>query len=330
MMLDTPDLNHLFCRFISGGESNKSLFNVSRLQLAIANCGLYSSSCAPKMLLDCVNAFINAEDEIKRSNKITLESISRVNSIIQRKNGIAPIRYKGIKVVDDSGDTLRISGLSESEIRYSLQELLEDINHRSEFNVERAIYLYCKMLEIHPFCDGNGRLSRVLFNTLVVTSDLSYLNIALYQYHADISEISEETINRVSDESSVDLNRIFWKKYFDWNAKVTQSCKELISTANSNILNKLFLTHFSASEILIIKHLWNYPVLTLKKASELLKSTPHETFNTLTRLESLGIITSKPFGKDNPVLLYVCNEVINALLKMDRALLQTTPRENVI
>ena len=62
-------------------------------------------------------------------------------------------------------------GASAEDTPYEMAELLEDIadNSITASNViKAAAYLHCKMENIHPFSDGNGRTGRLLINHLLM------------------------------------------------------------------------------------------------------------------------------------------------------------------
>ncbi len=62
-------------------------------------------------------------------------------------------------------------GASAEDTPFEMQELLDDMQdiHITPANVVKAAaYLHCKMENIHPFSDGNGRTGRLLINYLLM------------------------------------------------------------------------------------------------------------------------------------------------------------------
>lgn len=65
-------------------------------------------------------------------------------------------------------------GASAEDTAIEMQELLEDINNTqiNEKNIlKAAAFLHCKMENIHPFADGNGRTGRLLVNYFLMINN---------------------------------------------------------------------------------------------------------------------------------------------------------------
>ena len=62
-------------------------------------------------------------------------------------------------------------GASAEDTPYEMAELIDDM-HSTDINssnvIKAAAYFHCKMENIHPFSDGNGRTGRLLVNQLLI------------------------------------------------------------------------------------------------------------------------------------------------------------------
>ena len=62
-------------------------------------------------------------------------------------------------------------GASAEDTPYEMAELIDDM-HSTDINssnvIKAAAYFHCKMENIHPFSDGNGRTGRLLVNHLLI------------------------------------------------------------------------------------------------------------------------------------------------------------------
>ena len=66
-------------------------------------------------------------------------------------------------------------GASAEDTPYEMDELLEDMrntNINSSNVIKAAAYFHCKMENIHPFSDGNGRTGRLLVNHLLMNHNV--------------------------------------------------------------------------------------------------------------------------------------------------------------
>ena len=62
-------------------------------------------------------------------------------------------------------------GASAEDTPYEMAELIDDM-HSTDINssnvIKAAAYFHCKMENMHPFSDGNGRTGRLLVNHLLI------------------------------------------------------------------------------------------------------------------------------------------------------------------
>ena len=64
-----------------------------------------------------------------------------------------------------------------SEVPKLMDELVEDIRKTKRDHIEMAALLHHRLVEIHPFIDGNGRVARLLTNLFLMSQ--SYPPIVL-------------------------------------------------------------------------------------------------------------------------------------------------------
>lgn len=115
-------------------------------------------------------AFEFLESIVNKTTKISEDVIKNIHKIIL--TGIEDEyagKYRDVNV--------RILGAVKSPPRFEkvpdkMMEFIENINKNLEhFNViELAAFLHYKLVEIHPFIDGNGRTSRLLMNLFLMNN----------------------------------------------------------------------------------------------------------------------------------------------------------------
>lgn len=110
-------------------------------------------------------AYEKIEDFAKGQSKINLLLILEIHEIVT----------KGI--LEDSGrlrtQNVRIAGMKKSPPDFSkipklMDELFNEVAKMRTHQVVLAAYLHHKLVEIHPFSDGNGRVARLISNLLLM------------------------------------------------------------------------------------------------------------------------------------------------------------------
>lgn len=122
-------------------------------------------------------------------------------------------------------------GASAEDTAIEMQELLEDINNTqiNEKNIlKAAAFLHCKMENIHPFADGNGRTGRLLVNyflminnhppMIIFNEDKKMYFTALRQWD------SEQKINKMVDFMKFELTKT-WRNRLSKEISPSQSIR---------------------------------------------------------------------------------------------------------
>lgn len=110
-------------------------------------------------------------------------------------------------------------GASAEDTPLEMQELFEDVNSTqitSDNVVKAAAYLHCKMENIHPFSDGNGRTGRLLVNYLLVL-----YNHPPIIFFVDDKKIYFAALKAWDEQQSIDKMEAFIKKEtaLTWNSQ---------------------------------------------------------------------------------------------------------------
>ncbi len=79
-------------------------------------------------------------------------------------------------------------------IRELVSRLIEDYNKSKLSRIEAAILFHWSFIVVHPFIDGNGRVSRLLFNWILIKEDFAPINFPSKEHieYTDLMEVARD------------------------------------------------------------------------------------------------------------------------------------------
>lgn len=166
------------------------------------------------------------EKMVTSDKPLNIENILYLHSILM--SGLLPKEKTGrfrpgpIYIVDDMGDgreKLRYEGPSAEQVRYFIKELLtwvEEAKKQKLHPIIKAAIFHLEFVTIHPFSDGNGRLTRLLttyllykdkwdFRKIIVLED--FYNQDRLDYYNALNTVQGHKYHKGEDETS-------WIEYF--------------------------------------------------------------------------------------------------------------------
>ena len=162
---------------------------------------------------------------------------------------------------------------------------------------------------IHPFMDGNGRIGRLLITLLLcargyLPQPLLYLS-AYFERHRDAYM---DHLLRVSQAGTwTDWLIFFLRGVTEQSTDAIARSQRLIEL-RADYQQRAFRTRAAGSMNRLIDQLFIHPVLTLRRARELLGVTSRAAQLTIGKLQDAGIVyevTGQPRNR-----VYVCSEIL--------------------
>lgn len=150
-----------------------------KLSKFLACSNIIEEEYSEKAFLDAMEAWNYAVDNF-RENRLTPEYMVGIHYTLMK--GIAPgiagkIRDYSTEIIDKETKEVEDTGLEPEKILGALEELCDPkiYPYSTEEQIKRW---HIRALKIHPFEDGNGRLTRIIMNTQRVYAELPLLIIS--------------------------------------------------------------------------------------------------------------------------------------------------------
>jgi hypothetical protein len=251
--------------YLCSSLSYKEYFKVDPIRLSLVKAGFnHDSSINPLELIECLSKFNEASLYLSQSSKITSNTIKVVNSIITGnkigfRNGDCWLGEPNLNTHYRCPPAKRIKLLIKELINFILSKSLD---------IDDIIYIYFKLISIHPFKDGNGRSSRVLFYWLTRGKVNSFL--CPYLYHTQDSHSGYVELVRLAHNNKTKFYRSSLLKSFKQKASIRiDYLKRKHTKLAHNLINNLGRDGLSLKIASVIyQKLFQSPVLNLKDVVE--------------------------------------------------------------
>lgn len=313
-------LNKFLTRFLCGGPALKECRQVSRLQLALVESGIDVGNLHANLLHNTINQYCLAKQKIMSSAVVSKETLCAANKIIlpNRKNA-GQIRTTQNWVGQSLKEATHVPPAPE-HLHKLLDDYIQVLNTTGEEGLDKAVSLYARFLILHPFGDGNGRISRMLLEKACSLpnhdSDLNSVHLSLYRLSNDVARY-QEAVLAFGVSSDKGLHHPYWQQAADWTKNYRTRASQILSQTKSIMIGKLALSQVDSSDRTIIDLLWSKPLVTPKIIHSILSINTEAINSTLIKLTSLGILKPYRLRNLNGQQVYVCEEIFSAWKKLD-------------
>jgi len=179
---------------------------------------------------------------------ITPQTVNEFIDILQRRHAVLmkerpeknPGQFKKMK--NKAGNTLFVDPKNTIGTLYQGFELYKNLNP----GLEKALFMQFLISEVHPFDDGNGRLSRIMMNAELV-SNSSY-KIIIPSVHRDnylnglrlaSRDKNFRTYLKVMDQAQAYTASIDWNDYGNARKKIEEDDAHLTSDEGIAVYNRV-------------------------------------------------------------------------------------------
>ena len=165
--------------------------------------------------------WVNTEELVaewgRNKKPLTLEMLGTINKSLceglRNNGGDAGVFLEGQEIISEQVLTLILSGLHVKEEMSKFLEWLNDGISKGANPVVLAAQAYQRMVSIHPFCDGNGRTTRMVMDYVLQScglppAALSVSNVAVFGSKSDEANVHPDLAAKVVRDGVLETCKI--------------------------------------------------------------------------------------------------------------------------
>jgi hypothetical protein len=312
-------------RYLAGNRSLKQARTVSRKRLALVSCGI--GYLDPEALaLNCqIDRYLNAKQKFLATDSHTLDSILALNLSLapeEKKSGMLREIQSWV-----GGKTIfkaRYVCPPPELVPELINNWLEFINSTDYAPPIKAIMGHCRLLTIHPFLEGNGRLSRVLLDGIL---EKAYgPRVPLFSYRLSPLCTQNNYIEALELLNVGDHNGIahpFWTNALAWGTKLQLDLTIILSAVNKRIISKIAMRNLSGAARQLIDHLWAQPIVCEQGLLSLMDNNLLTVRTAIKELVELGLLEMRRLREPQNTTIYDCPLIFSAYTAIDDLIFST-------
>ena len=315
-----PVINH-FARYLGGGQSLTEARQVSRKRLYLVGSGLPNIQLYDPQatgLYKQINQYVSATTVLRQASTITAGMLCDINAKLSDHDDKGTIRAQQTWIGGGSLANAQYVCPPPDALPDLLNNWLNFVNSPLTQSPENAIIAYARLLSLHPFTDGNGRVARAFLDGAMAKLCGNTLSPLLYRLTEQCDfDHHREALNLLSHGDPAGLCHPFWQDAFQWTGQQQNKIESILGQAKTQLTNKLGLMMVGKAAGRLIEYLWLQPVIAEYGLAIKLGVTPQGAHTALTQLTDCAILHKRPLRQPHNTFVYECSIMIDALAKLD-------------
>jgi Fic family protein len=264
-------------------------------------------------------ALKEVEKLAEEGKKLTEETILHIHATAMK--GLLPAEKTGkfrpgpVYIVDDLGDgkeKLRYEGPSSKDLKKLIEELLdwlEKADKEELHPVLKAGIFHTQFVHIHPFSDGNGRVTRLLTNLLLYKDKWDFRKVIVLEefYNKNRQDYYNALAYGWDDKYHEGADLTDWIEYFmaGFLVEARKVAQKIQSIGLSKSQDKEATVYLDSDEVKIMDYLATVHQFKSEDIMKLLKIAKRTAQLKLKGLVEKGVIKSEGKG---PATFYTVSE----------------------
>ncbi|WDD99851.1 Fic family protein [Thalassomonas actiniarum] len=307
-----------FTRYLAGSVSLREGAKVSHKQLALCSVGIPNTEPLVQDLWSQMNYFQRGSI-FARSFFNGVQSWEK-NSLLALHSVLAPevknkgrFRLSSCWIGAKTPTKARFVAPEPTRLEELMEEWLAYIRLHTPLSLEQILIAYDQFLVIHPFSDGNGRVSRVFMDATLSHLRTGYWLHPLFFRLANSSKCYINAHNAYQrDEIDSWLN--YWEDAFEWLVMKQQLIAQALEACEQAFKRTLVCTAIPKGWSELVRQLYSTPIITMEIA--------HRYLDAATLMLQLGLLKVKQVAFMGNATVLECPQIFKLWQQWEDILLR--------
>ncbi|WP_281555934.1 Fic family protein [Thalassomonas sp. RHCl1] len=300
-------LQSFLYRYLCGGESMRSLRQVSRKKLALTGSGANYFDADVIKLSEEIAQFSKAVD-IFSNNDFSVEVLRKAHGCFSIENA-SHFRTTAGWIGKSAEESEYMLPVQPDEIAGYLDNLVEFLRLAHVETYQKAIIAHTQLLKIHPFADLNGRTARALMVSLLRREQVDVIPPVFFRYLCS-RESYLQSANSVGLNDLRQTEHDFWRQAYLWAESIENEINLLVEKVQNILVSATVLTGINADSQALLKYLWQQPLVTTKLISAKLNMTTVRANSAINQLINCQVLIPRQISSTSRDVVFECHEVM--------------------
>jgi Fic family protein len=313
--LDTFIAADWFDRYICGGSALATSSDVTRNDLAFFQLNGTHTHPSTARLHHDITKFQLAKKSVIKSDVLTLPIILECHAIVMGNDKNSGKIRSRQNWIGKGGKSKAIYVCPEpSKVSHLLNELLESMRDTKNLTIAEAIKFYSKFLLIHPFMDGNGRVSRLLMHYFQIQLN-EPIHFSIFRLGMDVKIYQAAVMGFIADAEG-GVENLYWKRMVKWLDAYKAELSQAQNKLQSSLARKFALSPLGPIDLLVIKTLISQPVISINFLIRELQLSHTEAEDVVRKFLNLGVL--EVYGQSfSPEPVYVSTDITQFFVSLE-------------
>lgn len=317
-VINSFSFSSVHCRFLCGSTALRDSRQISRMRLYLALSGLDDSDVLAQLLVSDIHKYESASAFLLSKKRLTIKDLMNAHGKLLPGAKHSGKLRTGRSWIGRDRDAPTYVPPSPQKVISLLNDFLETLNSQTSFSEEQIVKLYCQFLTIHPFVDGNGRVSRILIDYMQKKSDLN-IHFSLFRLGMKISDYQNAVLS-FGVRSNLGMESPYWKKMLTWIGIYETKANILLKELQAQLMAKVLLSPLTSIDLRMISLLLKQPIVSLSTVPTILDVDFNTAKGSLSKLVTAGVL--KPYRTKHMINreILVCRDICQFTMKLDELL----------
>jgi Fic family protein len=290
------------------------------MQMYLAMAGLNNTDSSAQLLVANIRKYETARAILLSKQRLLIKDLLKAHSILLPDVYHSGKLRKGDSWIGESRETATYIPPSPDKVKLLLEEFLNSLNSQKQFSIEDIVKHYSQFLVIHPFRDGNGRMSRILIEYMQQRSDLK-IHFSLFRLGNNITHY-QDAISSFGVKNNLGMESPYWQAMTVWISEYEEKATVFLQELGSLLKTKLTLAPIDGVDLKIIDLLFKQPIVTINTVCQSLNINHTAAKDSLSKLVSKDILKPYRTKQNANVELLVCRDVCQFTMKLDELMFE--------